>query len=66
MQVMASLSYSAVLLFCSTLLVSGRAQKISLLRIAPWQYEAVEGSHDEAIATSVLKNDINETGYVRA
>ena len=35
-----------------------------MLRIAPQQYEAVEGQHDEAIVTSVLKNDVNETGYV--
>ena len=42
----------------------GQAQTISVLRIAPGQYEAVEGRHDEAIATSVLKNDVNETGYV--
>ena len=41
-----------------------RAQTISVIRIAPGQYEAVEGRHDEAIATSVLKNDVNETGYV--
>ena len=55
---------AAVLLFCTSLLVCGRAQTISVLRIAPQQYEAVEGQHDEAIATSVLKNDVNETGYV--
>ena len=61
-----SLAATAVLfiIISSSLLVCGRAQTVSVIRIAPQQYEAVEGQHDEAIVTSVLKNDVNETGYV--
>ena len=60
------LGSSVVLLYPSWCPGEAVVKKSHCSRIAPWQYEAVEGSHDEAIATSVLKNDINETGYVRA
>ena len=53
---------------CSLQLVFGRvkeqAEIISLVRAGSWQYEVVKGRHDQAIATSVLRNDVNETGYV--
>lgn len=51
---------------CSLLTVTYvKAETVSLLRRAPWQYEAIEGNHDEAVATALLRNEINETGCVK-